>query len=350
MPAALSIPPDLLHVQEVLGRSLQRVETEFDRALRSDLPPLQQLVRHIESYRGKMLRPVLVILAGLAANPEAARVPGSDAAAALEELVLPSHLSIAAVCEMIHMATLVHDDVLDDADARRGGATVNRLRGNEAAVILGDYLFSSAFRLCSSLDSQAAALLIGQTGMTLCAGELLQLHHRDNFSIDQPTYFEIVRRKTASLIATACRLGAWQSGADPDLCTRFEDFGLRLGVAFQIQDDLLDLTGNENIVGKPLHRDVELGKLTLPVIHHLTTSPAAERGRTLAMLADQNAFDAHTAADLVARLNQTASIDFARVKARELVAQAKHAIDPLPESAPKRMLMLMADQVVCRAF
>lgn len=349
MPVSLSIPPDLLPVQEVLGRALQRVETEFDRALRSDLPPLQQLVRHIETYRGKMLRPVLVILSGLAATPDAARAAASPTSA-LEEHILPAHLSIAAVCEMIHMATLVHDDVLDDADARRGGTTVNRLRGNEAAVILGDYLFSSAYRLCSSLDSQAAALLIGQTGMTLCAGELLQLHHRDNLSIDQPTYFEIVRRKTASLIATACRLGASQSGASPDLCTRFEDFGLRLGVAFQIQDDLLDLTGNERVVGKPLHRDVELGKLTLPVIHHLTTAPTADRGQTLAMLTDQASFDAHAAATLVARLTATGSIDFARAKAKELVEQAKHAIDPLPESAPKRMLMLMADQVVSRAF
>jgi octaprenyl-diphosphate synthase len=350
MPVSLSIPPELLPVQEVLGRALQRVETEFDRALRSDLPPLQQLVRHIETYRGKMLRPVLVILSGLASLPEGARPAPASSAAALEEHILPAHLSIAAVCEMIHMATLVHDDVLDDADARRGGATVNRLRGNEAAVILGDYLFSSAYRLCSSLDSQAAALLIGQTGMTLCAGELLQLHHRDNLSIDQPTYFEIVRRKTASLIATACRLGAWQSGASADVCTRFEDFGLRLGVAFQIQDDLLDLTGNESLVGKPLHRDVELGKLTLPVIHHLTTATPAERGRSLAMLNDPTALDAAAADELLARLNTTGSIEFARAKARELVEQAKHAIDPLPPGAPKRMLMLMADQVVSRAF
>ena len=260
MPAAISIPPDLLPVQETLGRALQRVETEFDRALRSDLPPLQELVRHIETYRGKMLRPVLVILSGLAAHP---RAGSSSFNRSLDDALAAAHLSIAAVCEMIHMATLVHDDVLDDADARRGGATVNRLRGNEMAVILGDYLFSAAYRLCSSLDSQAAALLIGQTGMTLCAGELLQLHHRDNFSIDQPTYYEIVRRKTASLIATACRLGAWQSGASPETCQRFEDLGLRLGVAFQIQDDLLDLEGDRTLVGKPLHRDVELGKLTL---------------------------------------------------------------------------------------
>lgn len=347
MPAAITIPPDLLPVQETLGRALQRVETEFDRALRSDLPPLQDLVRHIESYRGKMLRPVLVILSGLAAHPRAGS-PGF--AHSLDDALAPAHLSIAAVCEMIHMATLVHDDVLDDADTRRGGATVNRLRGNEMAVILGDYLISAAYRLCSSLDSQAAALLIGQTGMTLCAGELLQLHHRDNFSIDQPTYFEIVRRKTASLIAAACRLGAWQSGAPPETCQRFEDFGLRLGVAFQIQDDLLDLAGDRDLVGKPLHRDVELGKLTLPVIHHLGATGALERGRTLAMLSDQSAFDAHAAADLVARLTDTGSIDFARAKARELVEQAKHALDPMPASAPKRLLMLMADQVVSREF
>lgn len=351
MPAqTLHIPAELLPVQEAVGRALRRVEACFDRALRSDLPPVQNLVQHIETYRGKMLRPALVILSGLAATDSAARAAPGTTDANPDSLITDAHITIAAVCEMIHMATLVHDDVLDDADLRRKGTTVNRLRGNEAAVILGDYLFSSAYHLCSTLESQEAALLIGQTGMMLCAGELLQLHHRQNLSIDQPTYFEVVRRKTGSLISIACRLGAMQSGCDRATAERLADFGMCIGVAFQIQDDLLDLTGKESIVGKPLQRDVELGKLTLPVIHHLETAGPLDRGRTLALLQDTDAFDAAPARSLVDALAATGSLDHAAAKAHELVAQAKNLLAPLPDSPAKRLLLVMADQVVGRSF
>lgn len=332
-PAVSSPAAELANIPEMLQIALRRVETTFDRALGSDLPPVQRLVAHLETYRGKMLRPSLVILSGLAASPTTT-VP-TDA-----------HITIAAVCEMIHMATLVHDDVLDEADIRRQGATVNRLRGNEAAVVLGDYVFSAAYRLCSTLDSQQAALLIGQTGMTLCAGELLQLHHRENFSIDEPTYFEIVRRKTGSLIAIACKLGAMQSGAAPELAARFEQIGMNLGVAFQIQDDLLDLTGDQGIVGKPLRKDAELGKLTLPVIHHLAAAAPQRRGQTLHLLED---FGPAAAKKLLEALESTRSLDHAHAKARDLVAAAKALLKDLPDSPAKATLMAMADQVVSRA-
>ncbi len=359
MPPSASPPPfniptggQTLALLPVLSEAIDRVQREFEQALRSDLPPVQRLVEHLENYRGKMLRPALVILSGLAATPPLA-----------ESSTSPSHITIAAAIEMIHMATLVHDDVLDEADIRRKGATVNRLRGNEAAVILGDYLFSSAFRLCSSLNSQAAALLIGQTGMTLCAGELLQLHHRENFSIDEPTYFEIVRRKTGSLIAVACRLGAMQSGpgrgdgvgavgaSTDEIPARMERVGMDLGVAFQIQDDLLDLTGNQSVVGKPLRRDLELGKLTLPVIHHLATATPEQRGRTLALLDTPHTEPGTSAAvsrALLEALETTRSIQHARDEAARLVARAKANLAALPETPARELLMVMADQVVTR--
>ena len=365
--AASSTSPDLSEIAALLDVSLRRVESTFDRALQSDLPPVQRLLAHLETYRGKMLRPSLVILSGLAAaaaNSAAAPSPTSPLRhSATPPLPSDSHITIAAVCEMIHMATLVHDDVLDEADIRRQGATVNRLRGNEAAVVLGDYIFSAAYRLCATLDSQQAALLIGQTGMTLCAGELLQLHHRENFSIDEPTYFEIVKRKTGSLIAVACKLGALQSLGlprsgvprlsepgvglgEPAIPDRFEQFGLKLGVAFQIQDDLLDLTGDQGVVGKPLRKDAELGKLTLPVIHHLATATPQRRGQTLHLLED---FGPAAAKKLLEALDSTRSIDHAHHAARELVAGAKHLLKDLPGSAAKSTLMAMADQVVSRA-
>ena len=373
MPSAMDIPGRLLPVVATLESASRRVEACFDGAVRSELAPVQRLVEHVESYRGKMLRPRLVILCGLAAGAEA---------------VTDAHVTVAAVCEMIHMATLVHDDVLDEADIRRKGATVNRLRGNEAAVILGDYLFSCAYRLCSTLDSQHASLLIGETGMALCSGELLQLHHRENLSLDEATYFRIVELKTASLIAVACRLGATLSGADAPSAERFSQFGLCLGVAFQIQDDLLDLTGQEDVVGKPLHRDVELGKLTLPVIHHLAAADAERRGRTLMLLrpdlggvhpgagpagagahgAGAHGAGAHGAGarggagaengrrtlsvpafdELVDALHATDSIAHARRAAEELVAKAKRALEPVAGSPVKDLLLHMADQVVQR--
>lgn len=348
LPATVIADVDVLQTLSSVDGCLRRVQATFESALRSDLPPVQRLVDHLETYRGKMLRPSLVILCGLAARDP-------DETGTAEDLS-PAHTTIAAVCEMIHMATLVHDDVLDEADVRRKGATVNRLRGNEAAVILGDYLFSCAYRLCSTLDSQSAALLIGETGMTLCAGELLQLHHRENLSIDEPTYFEIVKRKTGSLIATACKLGALQSrvarrsasagSESPVDCDRFYHMGMKLGIAFQIQDDLLDLTGNQAVVGKPLRRDIELGKLTLPVIHHLATARPERRAATLQLLED---FTPAAARTLTSALDSTGSIAHARSVAERLVDEAKALLAPIPESAAKRTLLVMADQVVARA-
>jgi octaprenyl-diphosphate synthase len=350
MPPTLpAIGPESGEMLALIDASLRRVEATFDRALRSDLPPVQKLVSHLETYRGKMLRPSLVILCGLAAAPSSSPT-SSLSHSVTSSLLTDAHITIAAVCEMIHMATLVHDDVLDEADIRRQGATVNRLRGNEAAVVLGDYVFSAAYRLCSTLageQGQQASLLIGQTGMTLCAGELLQLHHRQNFSIDEPTYFEIVKRKTGSLIAIACRLGAAQSGADAGLAARFEQFGLKLGVAFQIQDDLLDLTGDQGIVGKPLRKDAELGKLTLPIIHHLATATTQQRAATLLLLDE---FSPTAGKRLLEALESTRSIDHAHAAARRLVEEAKSLLAPMPNTAAKHALLAMADQVVSRAW
>lgn len=356
MSAIIDMPSTLQPLQRFMGDALARVERRFDDQLRSDLLPVRRLCQHVERYRGKMVRPMLVVLAGLAtegayagARPHAVQADGF----AISE----DHISLAAVCEMIHMATLVHDDVLDEADTRRRGATVNRLHGNEIAVILGDYLFSAAYHLCSSLPGEVgrqAALLIGRTGMTLCAGELLQLHHRDNFSLDEQTYFEIVQRKTASLIAAACRLGSLHSlpeaAADSDLPERFSKFGMKLGVAFQIQDDLLDLTGTQSVVGKSVGKDFELGKLTLPIIHHLASVDQDGRAATLRILSGHERDDGHAPARLVTALERTGSIAYARAAAKELVDEGKALIAGIGDSAAKRMLMVMADAVVDRAF
>lgn len=341
MAAPLNMSADLDAVQAALAEGLQRVVVRFDGQLRSDLPPVSRLVQHVENYRGKMLRPTLVLACGLATAPS----------------LSAAHITVAAVCEMIHMATLVHDDVLDEADIRRRGETVNRLYGNEAAVILGDYLIASAYHLCSQLDSQSVALQVAHVSMTLCAGELLQLSHRNDLSLDEATYFELVERKTASLIALAARLGAQCSGADEGVCDRFERFGRKLGVAFQIQDDLLDLTGQRETLGKPSGKDLEKGKLTLPMIHHLATIGAAGRAKSLLLLEQACGVQkgkgdgaAIAAAALRGALEGSGSITHAVRAAERLVEEGKAELGPVAESDAKALLMMMADAVVRRAF
>jgi octaprenyl-diphosphate synthase len=325
-------------MRAALEENLARVRGRFDEQLRCDLPPVQRLVDHVEHYRGKMLRPTLSLTAGLAcAEPRG----GSNTAGVTED-----HVTIAAVCEMVHMATLVHDDVLDDADTRRRGATVNRLHGNEAAVILGDYLIASAYHLCSQLASQAAALLIGTVSMSMAAGELLQLWHRGDHSLDEPTYFEIVERKTASLVGAACRLGAWCSGADDATCRRLERFGSRVGVAFQIQDDVLDIAGREAVVGKSLGKDLEKGKLTLPLIHHLASVTPRERGRTLLLLEESAGGGGQR--DVREALTTSGSLEYDRGVARSLVEQGKRELEMLPATPAREFLRGLADAAVDR--
>ena len=203
----------------------------FRAELLSDLSCVNELAGHVERYRGKMLRPTLVLASAASADPSL-----RDSNEAL--------IVVATVTEMVHMATLVHDDILDEAELRRRGATLNHLHGNEAAVMLGDYLISHAYHLCSSLEDPSVSRDIASTTNTVCEGELLQLANRNNWSLNERTYFEILHRKTASLCAACCRLGAKLAGADEVSVAALEAYGRKLGVAFQIVDDLLDLTGD----------------------------------------------------------------------------------------------------------
>src|SRR5688500_16413801 len=201
-----------------IAPQLAAVERRFEQELAGDLPCVNALVKHVSRFRGKMLRPTLVLLAGKACGEL------SDA-----------HTVLATVVEMVHMATLVHDDVLDEAELRRKGATINHLRGNEAAVLLGDYLISHSYHLCSSLDSQLASRTIARTTNQVCEGELLQIDNRNNLDLSEEVYLQIITRKTATLCATCCLLGATLSSGSQAQITALETYGLSLGVAFQIQ-------------------------------------------------------------------------------------------------------------------
>ncbi len=318
----------------VLDEQLEEVGVILERQLASDHSPVNALCRHIEQYQGKRLRPLLVLSTGLAAAG-----PPCDGSALNER-----HRVVAAVVEMIHLATLVHDDVLDEARLRRRVPTLNLLRGNETAVMLGDYLISNAFHLCSSLMDPAVNYSLGEVTNTLCEGELLQLHHRDDCTIDEATYVRVVQSKTASLIGECCRLGTTLSGGPAALADAMHRFGLQLGVAFQIQDDLLDMMGDEVVVGKSLGRDLDSGKVTLPLIRFLANAAADDRGEALRLFARRDA------AGLRHMLLESGSVAGAHAEAVRLVRSARSELSGLRPGPARDLLDALAGAVVTRTF
>lgn len=328
----LETAPQHLEIAKVLHHEIEKVEEIFSRQLRSDLSAVNDLCTHVERYRGKMLRPSLLLLTSMAVVGDPC--DGSS--------ITDRHRTFATVLEMIHMATLVHDDVLDEADVRRRGATINALRGNETAVMLGDYLISNAFHLCSTQGDSSVNELIGAVTNTICEGELLQLSNRENLDLDEETYLEILQRKTAILVGTCCKLGAQISGGSDATVQAMERFGSLLGVAFQIQDDLLDFSGDEEQVGKTIGRDLATGKLTLPLILFLADKSSDDRSRTIELIQNRDG------ATLKAQLGEHGAIDRARQHAVGLVAEAKRELAHLPESTARALLETLADAVVDR--
>ena len=318
----------LAALTECIAPHLAAVDQRFSEELRSDLACVNRLVRHVSRFHGKMLRPMLVLLSGKAVGE-----------------LTDAHVTLATVVEMVHMATLVHDDVLDEAELRRKGATINHLRGNEAAVLLGDYLISHSYHLCSSLDSQLASRLIARTTNQVCEGELLQIDNRNNIDLDEPTYLEIITRKTASLCAVCCHLGATFAGGSEAQVAALDTYGRSLGIAFQIQDDILDIVGETGVVGKTLGIDLEKQKMTLPVIHFLRTAPAEHRKLLRSLIASRDADKIDRIRNLIL---PSRSIDYARDAARELVAKGRTALASLPDTETRSVLDTMAEYVVTR--
>jgi octaprenyl-diphosphate synthase len=247
-----------------IARDMEEVERLLKQTTAANRPGIGRILAHLGPYRGKRLRPALLLLT--------ARACGR---------LNSAHHILAAVVEMIHTATLVHDDVLDGASMRRHGRTVNADWGNQASVLLGDFLFTHAFHLSSTVGDVRACRLIGEATNRVCEGELHQVCERGNLDLTEEDYFDIIDAKTAELTSCCCQLGALFSDARADVVEAVSRFGRFLGIAFQIADDVLDLTGEESVTGKSLGTDLEQQKLTLPIIHVLQSSPDAARVRQI---------------------------------------------------------------------
>jgi octaprenyl-diphosphate synthase len=316
----------------LVAPQLKAVDDLFARELQSDMPNVNNLVTHVAKFRGKMLRPMLVLLSGLAAGEN-------------KNPLRSEHITLATVVEMVHMATLVHDDILDGAEVRRRGATINHLHGNEAAVLLGDFLISHAYHLCSSLNSQAASRLIAHTTNVVCEGELTQNFNRGNWKLDEKTYYQIIYRKTAALTESCCRVGAMFSTERKEWIDALALFGKQIGLAFQIVDDILDICGSQKSVGKSLGTDIEKGKLTLPMIHFLRHAAPQHRELLLDLLESQD----HDRVERVRQLlSPSDSIAYARNEAERLVSEAISALRVLPPGEAREVLMEAAHYVTAR--
>lgn len=325
-PAPAPAPPFDLFAP--IASDLEQVERVLGETLQGRRPCVAELVGHLEHYRGKRLRPALVLLS--------ARACGR---------VTPAHHTLGAVVEMIHTATLVHDDVLDEASIRRHHSTVNAAWGNQTSILLGDFLFTHAFHLASSVDARACRL-IGEATNRVCEGELQQGTERGNLALSEQDYLDIVDGKTAELTACCCQLGAIYSGAEESVVESLANYGRWLGIAFQIADDLLDLVGEERTTGKSLGTDVQQQKLTLPLIRMLSKSDAATGERVRQILSSPGN---HKREALQPYLKDSGALRYAGRRAEEFASRARAELQCLPSSDCRTILESLTDRVVHRS-
>lgn len=289
-----------------------------------------RLLEYISARSGKMLRPGLLLLAGKCFGK-----------------VTDLHIMVAAIIEMMHNATLLHDDVMDEGQTRRGLPTVNSVCGNEVAVLLGDFLLSRIFRMCTDLEPQAARV-VADSAVRLCEGELGQVVRKHNWQLNEQEYIGIITEKSAVLFNSACYLGALLAKTDERHARSLAEFGLNSGIAFQITDDLLDLVGEESRTGKTLGTDVDKQKLTLATIHLLAAADASEKKSIIDSFLDRED-EKYDRSALVKLLNRYGSLEYARKRAREYTTVAIKALSDLEQSDAKDALIETAEFMISRA-
>jgi octaprenyl-diphosphate synthase len=322
------VRPVLARLFAPIAADLAEVERRLQRELRHPDPFIDELAQHSFRLGGKRLRPALLLLSAQAVGD-----------------VTDGHRTLAAVVEMIHTATLVHDDVLDEADLRRHRDTVNARWSNQTSVLLGDYLFTHAFYLASTLDTTYGCRAIGEATNTVCEGELRQTAAAGDFWLPREAYLAIIEAKTAELCACCCRLGAHYAGGDAATVERLTAFGRQLGNAFQIIDDLLDLEGEEQTTGKPLGTDLANCKMTLPLIVLRNQLGKADGVRLQALFEEP---DAGHGALLYDWLEESGALREARQTAEAIALAAVDELRLLPDTQARRILEELARFVVAR--
>ena len=334
-PAATAETPSLPAIQALAAADMAAVDTLIRRRLASDVVLVNQVAEYIIGAGGKRLRPMLLLLAATALGK---RGTGGDGAGA------DAH-QLAAVIEFIHTSTLLHDDVVDESDLRRGRSTANAVWGNAASVLVGDFLYSRSFQMMVELDRMEVMQLLADATNRIAEGEVLQLLHVRNPDTDEPAYLQVIERKTAVLFAAATRLGALLAGADAATCDALHAYGLNLGYAFQIADDVLDYSADETALGKHLGDDLAEGKATLPLIHAIAHAGDATRERLR-----QAIIDGDTAAmpEVLAAIEAAGSLAYSLRRAGEYAQAAERSLDGLADNPHVAALRGLARYSVSR--
>lgn len=296
----------------------------------SYVPFINEVSQYILFAGGKRLRPLLMVLA--------AKLFGCSK---------PEVYRVSVVFEYLHAATLLHDDVVDEAHMRRGRAAARKVWGNQAVILVGDFLYSKAIRILVEHGDLRILEAVSETTVLMSEGEVLQLLNTDNISATEAEYMEVIRRKTAVLIAAACECGALIAGANDEAVAALKGYGLNLGLAFQIVDDLLDYLGATGEMGKEIGNDFKEGKVTLPLILALEAAQGPDRERLIELIKSEET-SRKAFYEAVSLIKRYRGFERTRQRAEDLVSQAKAHLAPLPETPEKNILSGIAGYVLSR--
>jgi len=321
----------LSQIFEPIRADLERVDLEFARHVQSQVELIPRIGQYIQTAGGKRIRPAVLLMAARLAGYEGDRA-----------------VLYAAVVEFIHTATLVHDDIIDDADLRRGRAAVHSRWGNDITVLLGDYLYIKSMALALTHDTLDLVRVLCDVTLKMIEGELYQLTKNGDADITEDEHFDNMRRKTAYLFGGCAQIGGMLGKIESEKEQALREYGFNLGIAFQLVDDLLDFTGDAQAVGKPIASDLREGKVTLPLIHLLRQSNGEEGSRIV-----RDAIASHTVspeqwAMLLRMLKEHASIDYAYRRAVEYAERAKKPLYAFPSSSERDALLALPDFVLSR--
>lgn len=296
--------------------------------LQTHVPFISEVGRHILLSGGKRVRPLLFLLS--------ARLCGCHG----------HHLTdFSTIFEYLHAATLLHDDVVDAATVRRGISTANTVWGNQAVILVGDFLLAKSLSLAVGTDKLKVLKILAHTTTLMAEGEILQLLHANNLDLTEDEYFEVTIRKTAALMSAACQIGAILAGVPEAQEEALTQFGLNLGITFQVVDDILDFTGDERELGKPVINDLKEGRITLPIIHALAHADEADHRRLKELARDVRP---EIAPEILALLDKNGSLDYAREQARHYTLKAQENLHLFPESLEKGYFWAITEELLRR--
>ena len=319
-----------VEIFDLVRGDLKQVEKEIGLESISSVDAITYIGQYLQTGGGKRLRPILVLLCGKLFGPSS-----------------PGLIRMAAVVEMIHTATLVHDDVIDMAKTRRGRPSINVVWGNHTSVLAGDWLYMQAFSVALRERNFAVLDLLIELTQRMVEGELLQLDRIGKIGVTESDYMELIDRKTASLFSACARLGAVCSGAPDDAEKRLGEYAWNLGIAFQLVDDILDFTSREKILGKPVGNDLREGKVTLPLIYALESADPEERKLVETVLAD-GTYDQVPFGKVLQLLNRYNGIERAQERACSFTERARQIMDGFPPSPFQKALLAVTDLVTDR--